>query len=121
MLKAAWSAAREAAASSAKAAVAAIKPFEDGIRRPYFHVKPLDSAQVVNWSLYLDHIEAKADRTACIKLYERCLVACAGYPGQCHPLPPSSSSRGVAPPWSAVGKQRTLLLLLFTLLRFSQN
>lgn len=26
------------------------KPFEDAIKRPYFHVKPLDSAQLQNWS-----------------------------------------------------------------------
>jgi len=26
------------------------KPFEDAIKRPYFHVKPLDLAQLQNWS-----------------------------------------------------------------------
>ena len=81
MLKAAWAALREQAAARSKEAVAVIKPFEDGIRRPYFHVKALDSAQVVNWSRYLDFAERSGAREQVVKLYERCLVACAGYPG----------------------------------------
>lgn len=85
LLKSGWVAALAAAVNHSKAAVAVIKPFEDGIRRPYFHVKPLDSAQVLNWSGYLDHAEKSADRAAAVKLYERCLVACAGYPGQYPP------------------------------------
>ncbi|KAL0031827.1 hypothetical protein WJX79_009679 [Trebouxia sp. C0005] len=56
------------------------KPFEDAIKRPYFHVKPLDSAQLQNWSRYLDYIEEKKDIGMIIRLYERCLVACASYP-----------------------------------------
>jgi pre-mRNA-processing factor 39 len=82
MLKAAWAALREQAAARSKEAVAVIKPFEDGIRRPYFHVKALDSAQLVNWSRYLDFAERSGAREQVVKLYERCLVACAGYPGE---------------------------------------
>lgn len=59
------------------------KPYEDGIRRPYFHVKPLDAMQLYNWAKYLDAIEARGDHTATIMLFERCLVACASYPGRC--------------------------------------
>jgi pre-mRNA-processing factor 39 len=28
---------------------------EAAIKRPYFHVKPLDDAQVANWEQYLTH------------------------------------------------------------------
>lgn len=34
-----------------------IRDFEIAIRRPYFHVKPLDEAQLANWHRYLDFIE----------------------------------------------------------------
>jgi hypothetical protein len=51
------------------------------VRRPYFHVKPLDAAQLANWAKYLDYIEARGDAAATVILYERCLVACASYPG----------------------------------------
>ncbi|XP_049936494.1 pre-mRNA-processing factor 39-1 isoform X2 [Nymphaea colorata] len=57
-----------------------IKQFEAGIRRPYFHVKPLDSSQLKNWHMYLDFIETKTDFDWVIKLYERCLIPCASYP-----------------------------------------
>jgi len=82
MLKAAWAAMREQAAARSKEGVAVIKPFESGIRRPYFHVKELDSAQLVAWSRYLDFAERSGARDQVVKLYERCLVACAGYPGK---------------------------------------
>jgi pre-mRNA-processing factor 39 len=58
------------------------KPYEDSIRRPYFHVKPLDALQLHNWAKYLDFAEARGDQTGAIMLYERCLVACASYPGR---------------------------------------
>ena len=82
MLKAAWAAMREQVAARSKEGVAVIKPFESGIRRPYFHVKELDSAQLVVWSRYLDFAERSGAREQVVKLYERCLVACAGYPGK---------------------------------------
>ncbi|KAL5996845.1 hypothetical protein ACLOJK_007767 [Asimina triloba] len=54
--------------------------FETAIRRPYFHVKPLDDAQLTNWHNYLDFVEGGGDFSKVVKLYERCLVACANYP-----------------------------------------
>lgn len=35
--------------------------FELAIRRPYFHVKPLDEAELDNWHNYLDFIEKEDD------------------------------------------------------------
>ncbi len=58
------------------------KAFEDVIRRPYFHVKPLDAAQLAAWSAYLDYIDAKGDEAETRHLFERCLVACARYTGE---------------------------------------
>ncbi|XP_026878519.2 pre-mRNA-processing factor 39 [Electrophorus electricus] len=78
--------------------------FEDAIKRPYFHVKPLDRAQLKAWQSYLDWetTEAEAEQEATegtsmegqegsqarksiaghkrvLILYERCLIACALY------------------------------------------
>jgi pre-mRNA-processing factor 39 len=58
------------------------QPFEAGIRRPYYHVKPLDPAQLKNWVAYLTWSEGQGDVAGSIHLYERCLVACANYPGE---------------------------------------
>ncbi|ESR56980.1 hypothetical protein CICLE_v10018866mg [Citrus x clementina] len=54
--------------------------FETAIRRPYFHVKPLSVAELENWHNYLDFIERDGDFNKVVKLYERCLIACANYP-----------------------------------------
>ncbi|KAJ3682409.1 hypothetical protein LUZ60_014982 [Juncus effusus] len=54
--------------------------FESGVRRPYFHVKPLDEPELDNWHGYLDFIEKEADFNKVLKMYERCLIACANYP-----------------------------------------
>ncbi|KAJ8534631.1 hypothetical protein K7X08_016359 [Anisodus acutangulus] len=54
--------------------------FETAIRRPYFHVRPLNVAELVNWHNYLDFIERGDDFNKVVKLYERCLIACANYP-----------------------------------------
>ncbi|GMH25917.1 hypothetical protein Nepgr_027760 [Nepenthes gracilis] len=54
--------------------------FETTIRRPYFHVRPLNDAELENWHNYLDFIEREGDFHKVVKLYERCLVACANYP-----------------------------------------
>ncbi|CAA3001589.1 pre-mRNA-processing factor 39-like isoform X1 [Olea europaea subsp. europaea] len=54
--------------------------FETAIRRPYFHVRPLNVAELENWHNYLDFIEGGDDFSKVVKLYERCLVACANYP-----------------------------------------
>ena len=57
------------------------KQFEDLIRRPYFHVKPLDQGQLGAWNNYIDYILKKEDAGAIVRLFERCLVPCASYPG----------------------------------------
>ncbi|KAM7536397.1 hypothetical protein Aperf_G00000081031 [Anoplocephala perfoliata] len=80
--------------------------FEEKIRRPYFHVKPLEEAQLKNWAEYLSFEESEASSAEALLnmpttesqpkpqitaaevqlakkrvriLYERCLVACALY------------------------------------------
>ncbi|XP_059669215.1 pre-mRNA-processing factor 39-2 isoform X2 [Cornus florida] len=57
-----------------------INLFETHIRRPYFHVKPLDDNQLENWHHYLDFVELQEDFDWAVKLYERCLIPCANYP-----------------------------------------
>ncbi|KAL6505253.1 hypothetical protein OROGR_025070 [Orobanche gracilis] len=54
--------------------------FETAIRRPYFHVRPLNVTELENWHNYLDFIEGEDDFNKVVKLYERCLIACARYP-----------------------------------------
>ncbi|XP_044502717.1 pre-mRNA-processing factor 39-like isoform X4 [Mangifera indica] len=54
--------------------------FETAIRRPYFHFKPLSIAELENWHNYLDFMEREGDFNKVVKLYERCLIACANYP-----------------------------------------
>lgn len=53
--------------------------FEEGVKRPYFHVKPLERCQLKNWSDYLDYEVGRGDRRRIIVLFERCLIACALY------------------------------------------
>jgi len=60
-------------------AVTARWSFEEGIKRPYFHVKPLERAQLKNWKDYLDFEIEKGDRQRVLVLFERCLIACALY------------------------------------------
>lgn len=50
--------------------------YEAEIKRPYFHVKPLDRPQLQNWSKYLDFEEATNEIPRIRALYERCLVPC---------------------------------------------
>ncbi|GLJ49464.1 hypothetical protein SUGI_1047940 [Cryptomeria japonica] len=64
----------------AKEMGAKIRDFENAIRQPYFHIKPLDDAQLNNWHHYLDFIEKTNDFDQMVKLFERCLIACANYP-----------------------------------------
>ncbi|XP_061343391.1 pre-mRNA-processing factor 39-1 isoform X2 [Gastrolobium bilobum] len=54
--------------------------FETAIRRPYFHVRPLNVGELENWHNYLDFIEKEGDLSKIVKLYERCVIACANYP-----------------------------------------
>ncbi|KAG0449381.1 hypothetical protein HPP92_027334 [Vanilla planifolia] len=49
------------------------------IRRPYFHIRPLDDPELENWHNYLDFIEKGDDFNKVVKLYERCMIACANY------------------------------------------
>ncbi|XP_052164645.1 pre-mRNA-processing factor 39-2 isoform X2 [Oryza glaberrima] len=56
-----------------------ISCFEASIKRPFFHVKPLDDDQLENWHRYLDFVEKKGDFDWAVKLYERCLIPCANY------------------------------------------
>ncbi|XP_018331936.1 pre-mRNA-processing factor 39 isoform X2 [Agrilus planipennis] len=53
--------------------------YEEGIKRPYFHVKPLERCQLKNWQDYLDFEIQQGDQTRIIILFERCLIACALY------------------------------------------
>ncbi|XP_044282806.1 pre-mRNA-processing factor 39-like isoform X2 [Varanus komodoensis] len=53
--------------------------FEEGIKRPYFHVKPLERAQLRNWRDYLDFEIASSSHDRVIVLFERCVIACALY------------------------------------------
>ncbi|XP_057870706.2 pre-mRNA-processing factor 39-1 isoform X1 [Cryptomeria japonica] len=71
---------REEIYKKAKEFDAKICNFEAAIRRPYFHVKPLDDIQLGNWHQYLDFIEKWGDTDRIVKLYERCLIACANHP-----------------------------------------
>jgi pre-mRNA-processing factor 39 len=53
--------------------------WEQNIKRPYFHVNPLDIAQLDNWMEYLNW-EIKNSCYSKIKLlFERCLISCALY------------------------------------------
>lgn len=49
------------------------------IRRPYFHVKPLEKAQLRNWREYLDFEVEQGAHERIVILFERCLIACALY------------------------------------------
>lgn len=53
--------------------------FEEGIKRPYFHVKPLENIQLKNWREYLDFEIEQGDKKRILVLFERCLIACALY------------------------------------------
>ncbi|UYV80457.1 PRPF39 [Cordylochernes scorpioides] len=53
--------------------------FEEGIKRPYFHVKPLERAQLRNWREYLDYEIQNSKHERVMVLFERCLIACALY------------------------------------------
>ncbi|XP_059616162.1 pre-mRNA-processing factor 39 [Phlebotomus argentipes] len=61
------------------AAVTARWVYEEAIKRPYFHVKPLERCQLKNWKDYLDYEIEQGDRKRVLVLFERCLIACALY------------------------------------------
>lgn len=64
---------------STVAAVTARWTYEENIKRPYFHVKPLEKCQLNNWKDYLDYEIEQGDRKRILVLFERCLIACALY------------------------------------------
>uniref|UniRef100_A0A4W6FDN9 Pre-mRNA-processing factor 39 n=1 Tax=Lates calcarifer TaxID=8187 RepID=A0A4W6FDN9_LATCA len=53
--------------------------FEEGIKRPYFHVKALEKTQLTNWKEYLDFEIENGTPERVVVLFERCLIACALY------------------------------------------
>lgn len=53
--------------------------YESGIKRTYFHIKPLDDSQKSNWIKYLDWEEEQGDLLRIYALYERCLVPCVSF------------------------------------------
>ncbi|KAK3598661.1 hypothetical protein CHS0354_020419 [Potamilus streckersoni] len=53
--------------------------FEEGIKRPYFHVKPLERSQLKNWRDYLDFEIQNGTHERVVVLFERCMIACALY------------------------------------------
>ncbi|XP_075982541.1 pre-mRNA processing factor 39 isoform X2 [Anticarsia gemmatalis] len=59
--------------------VAARWTFEEGIKRPYFHVKPLERCQLKNWKAYLEWEKQHGTLKRALVLHERCLIACALY------------------------------------------
>lgn len=53
--------------------------FEEKIKRPYFHVKPLEKSQLKNWHDYLDFEIKEGNYTRIVLLFERCIISCALY------------------------------------------
>lgn len=49
------------------------------VKRPYFHVKPLERDQLKNWHDYLDFEIKEKKRKRIFALFERCMIACAQY------------------------------------------
>ncbi|KAI1720983.1 NRDE-2, necessary for RNA interference domain-containing protein [Ditylenchus destructor] len=59
--------------------VAARWVYESAIKRPYFHVKPLEREQVKNWYDYLDFEIRQKKKSRIQFLFDRCMIACALY------------------------------------------
>jgi len=53
--------------------------FEESIKRPYFHIKPLEKSQIKNWKDYLDYELKQGNHKRIVFLFERCIVVCALY------------------------------------------
>ncbi|XP_069114991.1 pre-mRNA-processing factor 39-like isoform X1 [Argopecten irradians] len=53
--------------------------YEEAIKRPYFHVKPLERSQLKNWREYLDYEMQNGDYKRVVTLFERCMIASALY------------------------------------------
>ena len=79
-LKGSWMEPKTRKYQATKDKVGEVATFEKAIKRPYFHVKPLDDAQLEHWHEYLDHAEKNYDDVSAVAcLYERCLIPCASY------------------------------------------
>ncbi|KAI6189974.1 hypothetical protein M3Y97_00066500 [Aphelenchoides bicaudatus] len=61
------------------AAVGARLNFESGIKRPYFHVKPLEREQLLNWHNYLDFEISENKKKRIQILFMRAVISCALY------------------------------------------
>uniref|UniRef100_A0A8C5TP52 Pre-mRNA-processing factor 39 n=1 Tax=Malurus cyaneus samueli TaxID=2593467 RepID=A0A8C5TP52_9PASS len=53
--------------------------FEEAIKRPYFHVKPLEKIQLKNWKEYLEFEIENGTHERVVVLFERCVISCALY------------------------------------------
>ncbi|MBV95895.1 Pre-mRNA-processing factor 39, partial [Eschrichtius robustus] len=53
--------------------------FTGWIKRPYFHVKPLEKAQLKNWKEYLEFEIENGTHERVVVLFERCVISCALY------------------------------------------
>lgn len=49
------------------------------IKRPYFHVKPLEKIQLKNWKEYLEFEIENGTHERVVVLFERCVISCALY------------------------------------------
>lgn len=56
-----------------------IAPFEQAIKRYYFHVQPLAKTQLDNWKEYLAFEIREGQHDRIVRLFERCLETCALY------------------------------------------
>uniref|UniRef100_A0A6N2N4C3 Uncharacterized protein n=1 Tax=Salix viminalis TaxID=40686 RepID=A0A6N2N4C3_SALVM len=65
---------REEIYKKAKEFDSKISDFENAIRRPYFHVRPLNVTEIENWHNYLDMIEREDDFN---KLSNICCIICS--------------------------------------------
>ncbi|GAB1599276.1 pre-mRNA-processing factor 39-like isoform X1 [Argonauta hians] len=70
---------RQAAHKETEEEVSKRWAFEEGIKRPYFHVKPLERSQLKNWKDYLDFEIEYGSHDRVVVLFERCLIATALY------------------------------------------
>ncbi|KAL5009095.1 hypothetical protein ScPMuIL_014676 [Solemya velum] len=71
--------ARESVHKSTESEVSKRWAFEEGIKRPYFHVKPLERTQLKNWREYLDYEIQQGLHERVVVLFERCMIACCLY------------------------------------------
>eukprot|EP00800_Vazella_pourtalesii_P020097 TRINITY_DN7000_c0_g1_i12.p1 TRINITY_DN7000_c0_g1~~TRINITY_DN7000_c0_g1_i12.p1 ORF type:complete len:768 (-),score=146.88 TRINITY_DN7000_c0_g1_i12:778-3081(-) len=54
-------------------------PYEEKIKRPYFHVQPLEESQLQTWRSYLDFEISRKYKDRIVFLFERCMIVCALY------------------------------------------